>query len=271
MSVLVELFADLVGLAGPPTDELRHRRPLPVAPGAPSPSRSVLVGSPPDLPGKPRSGDRAVTRRPPATRTWVRLLGGSVLLAGSARALTAAKWPPVPVEDTRPWRRRGARRRWRAGLRRRARGRPRGDAGRRCGSSAAGTSTCAALRSSMPSVTKTNAVTRRKRERLHPERPARLQAEREVDVELDLLDAAVAQPQRERVPGVDDGCGTGAQVDPQQLAGDELAGRGVRRERVVGVPGLLARGPCRGGDRCAGCRPAGWPAAPPRPRARPRR
>ena len=40
VSVLVELFADLVCLAGPPTDELRHRRSLPVAPGAPSHGRA---------------------------------------------------------------------------------------------------------------------------------------------------------------------------------------------------------------------------------------
>ena len=55
-------------------------------------------------------------------------------------------------------------------------------------------------------------------ELLHPERAARLQAERQVDVELDLLDATVAQPQRERVPGIDDGRRTVVQVDTQQLA-----------------------------------------------------
>ena len=49
-----------------------------------------------------------------------------------------------------------------------------------------------------------DAVTRRYRELLHPEGPARTDAEREVDVQLDLLDAPVAQPQRERVAGIDD-------------------------------------------------------------------
>jgi hypothetical protein len=38
-------------------------------------------------------------------------------------------------------------------------------------------------------------VTGLQRERLYPERRGRLQAERQVDVEVNLLDAAVAQPQ----------------------------------------------------------------------------
>ena len=49
-----------------------------------------------------------------------------------------------------------------------------------------------------------DAVTRRYRELLHPERPARTDAEREVDVQLDLLDAPVAQPQREWMASIDD-------------------------------------------------------------------
>ena len=57
--VLVELFPDLVCLAGPPTDELRHRRPLPVAPRPAVTVTVLFVGSPPDPSGKPRSGDRA--------------------------------------------------------------------------------------------------------------------------------------------------------------------------------------------------------------------
>jgi hypothetical protein len=39
LAVLVELFSDPIYLAGPPTDELRHRRSLPVARGPPCPSR----------------------------------------------------------------------------------------------------------------------------------------------------------------------------------------------------------------------------------------
>ena len=72
-------------------------------------------------------------------------------------------------------------------------------------------------------------------ELLHPERAARLQAERQVDVEVNLLDAAVAQPQREWVPGIDDGRRTAVQVDAQKLAGDEVARLGVRGQIVVGV------------------------------------
>ena len=43
---------------------------------------------------------------------------------------------------------------------------------------------------------KDQTVTRRQRKCLHPERSARAQPERQVDVEGDLIDATVAQPQR---------------------------------------------------------------------------
>jgi hypothetical protein len=41
-----------------------------------------------------------------------------------------------------------------------------------------------------------------------------MQAEWQVDVEVDFFDATVAQPQRERVPGVDGRRCPDAQVDP---------------------------------------------------------
>jgi hypothetical protein len=86
---------------------------------------------------------------------------------------------------------------------------------------------------------KDQTVTRGQRKCLLPERSARAQAERQVDVEVDLFDATVAQPQRQRVPGVDDRRCAVAEVDPQQLAGDELAGAVVRGHRVVRVGGLI--------------------------------
>ena len=59
--VLVELVSDLVCLAGAPTDERRHCRPLPVAPRPAVTVTVLFVGSPPDPSGKPRSADRAGT------------------------------------------------------------------------------------------------------------------------------------------------------------------------------------------------------------------
>ena len=65
------------------------------------------------------------------------------------------------------------------------------------------------------------------------------------------LDAAVAQPQRRRMPGVDDRRRLGAQVDPRDLAGHEAALRRVvaRARRWPGAPARRARR--RPGARCA--------------------
>jgi hypothetical protein len=82
-------------------------------------------------------------------------------------------------------------------------------------------------------------ITRLQRKCLDPERSACLQAEGQIDLEVDLLDPFVAQPQRRRVPGVDDDRRPEAQVDTQQLTGDELADPGVCGQRVVGVLGLV--------------------------------
>ena len=105
----------------------------------------------------------------------------------------------------------------------------------------------------MPSVTKTSRSAGLEWKLLHPERAARLQTERQVDVEVDLLDAAVAQPEREWVPGIDDGRRTAVQVDTQQLAGDEVARLGVRGQVVVGFRMPVEGGSGRGGGRCGGC------------------
>ena len=50
----------------------------------------------------------------------------------------------------------------------------------------------------------------------------------------------MTQPERERVPGVDDQRVAGVEVHAQQLPGDELAHRRMRDQRFVGVPRLLA-------------------------------
>ena len=78
------------------------------------------------------------------------------------------------------------------------------------------------------------------RELLQPKRPARFQTEGEINVEFDLLDPTVPQPQREGVPGVHNERIAGVKIHPQQLPGDELAHRRVRDQRIVGVPHLLA-------------------------------
>jgi hypothetical protein len=83
-------------------------------------------------------------------------------------------------------------------------------------------------------------VTCLQRELLQPKRSARLQTEREINVQFDLLDPTLPQPQRERVPGVHNERIAGVEVHAQQLTGDELARRRMREQRIVGVTRLLA-------------------------------
>ena len=70
---------------------------------------------------------------------------------------------------------------------------------------------------------------------------ARQGPERGVDLELHRVHASVAQPERQRMPGVHDGGRPGAQVDAADLAGHEAALR-----RVVGEP--VAREACLLGE-----------------------
>ena len=60
-------------------------------------------------------------------------------------------------------------------------------------------------------------------QRLHAVLVSADDPERRVGLELHALDASVAQAQRRRMTGVDDGRGPGAQVDAPDLAGDEAA------------------------------------------------
>ena len=114
-----------------------------------------------------------------------------------------------------------------------------------------------------------DAVTGPQVEGLQPVLGAPSDPERQVDVQFDLGDLAVAQPQRERVPGVDDLDGLGVQVDPQHLAGDELAGSGVGLHGVVGVTRLVvqARAPAALVAQAAHPRGASSAAATSRPAA----
>jgi hypothetical protein len=78
------------------------------------------------------------------------------------------------------------------------------------------------------------------RELLQPKRSARLQPEGEINVEFDLLDPTLPQPQRERVPGVHNQRIAGMEVHTQQLPDDELTRRCMHAQRIVGVTRLLA-------------------------------
>ena len=82
-------------------------------------------------------------------------------------------------------------------------------------------------------------VTRLQRQRLHLVLVATDDPERRVGLEDELLDASGAQPQRRRMPGVDDRRGLLAQVHASDLPGDEAAVPGELTQPVVGQPGLL--------------------------------
>ena len=85
-----------------------------------------------------------------------------------------------------------------------------------------------------------DSVTGLHRELLQPKRPARFQTEGEINLEFNLLDPTMPQPQRERVPGVHNERIAGVKVHPQQLPGDKLAHRRMRSQRIIGVSCLLA-------------------------------
>jgi hypothetical protein len=92
----------------------------------------------------------------------------------------------------------------------------------------------------MPSVRKTTRVAGHEGKGLHVEGLARQHAEWCIDAELDLLHDTSAQAEGQGVPGADDHGRAGVQVHVQELTGDELAGRRVLGQAVVGVAGLLA-------------------------------
>ena len=69
--------------------------------------------------------------------------------------------------------------------------------------------------------------------------------ERRVGCEAYGLDTSVAEPQRRRMTGVDDGGRSGAQVNAGDLSGHEAAAGGVVSEFGIGPAGLFAESDAR--------------------------
>ena len=85
------------------------------------------------------------------------------------------------------------------------------------------------------------AVAGQQRHRLHPVVAAGHYPERRIGGQLDVLHPAVADPERAGVPGVDHGAGAGGQIDPEELAGDELVDPAVLEDCRVGARRLLGQ------------------------------